>query len=98
MAHPKHHYSAHQPFHEKGVATPIQNYQPESYFQQHQPGQGLIPIEDQDLRGILFVLAGLAGPAAFLLAARTIGTPVNSRWCDGGGAMCFWRPRIRSTK
>lgn len=73
MAHPKPHYSAHQPFRDKGVATPIQNYQPssgsENYFQQHQPGLGLIPIEDQDLRGILFVLAGLAGPAAFLFAA-----------------------------
>jgi len=37
-------------------------------LRQQRDGQGLIPITNQDLRGLLFVLAGLAGPAAFLVA------------------------------
>jgi len=38
------------------------------YLQNRKPGEGVIPIENQDLRGLLFVLGGLAGPAALLFA------------------------------
>jgi len=34
-----------------------------------QPAKGIIPIENRDLRGVLFVLGGLAGPLALLFAA-----------------------------
>lgn len=40
----------------------------EEYLQSRKPGQGLIPIADPDLRGILFVIGGLAGPAGLLFA------------------------------
>ncbi|WP_442756173.1 hypothetical protein ACNHKD_06025 [Methylocystis sp. JAN1] len=39
------------------------------YLGQREEGQGLLPIENQQLRGLLFVLGGLAGPVAFLFAA-----------------------------
>ncbi len=39
------------------------------YLASRPPGYGLIPIEDQTLRGIGYVIGGLAGPAAFLFAA-----------------------------
>lgn len=59
--------------HSSAVLSPAQDTESNDsyseYLKQRQEGQGLIPIENQHLRGLLFVLGGLAGPVAFLFAA-----------------------------
>ncbi|MEK4032118.1 hypothetical protein WOC76_01450 [Methylocystis sp. IM3] len=62
-ASPRHEFAERRHLHTSTVLSSTQDVKTH-----HQDGQALIPIANQDLRGLLFVLAGLAGPAAFLFA------------------------------
>ncbi|RTL84222.1 MAG: hypothetical protein EKK29_14265 [Hyphomicrobiales bacterium] len=71
-ASPRHELAGRSGLHASAALSPRQsprlnvNY-PES-LNGERDGQGLIPIANQDLRGLLFVLGGLAGPVALLFA------------------------------
>lgn len=70
-AHPYNRQSAKGVHHQMAVAqasTPP-SYGYANYLEQRQSGEGIIPIKNQHLRGILFVFAGLAGPLALLFVA-----------------------------
>ncbi|MEK4031606.1 hypothetical protein WOC76_21500 [Methylocystis sp. IM3] len=73
VAFPAHHSAGRPHFHAQPVSPQSTNAQTtssyEEYLQDRREGQGLIPIANQHLRGLLFVLGGLAGPIAFLFAA-----------------------------
>ncbi len=66
-ASPRHELAGRSRLHASAVLSPRQDIYSESLNGQRD-GQGLIPIANQDLRGLLFVLGGLAGPVAFLFA------------------------------
>lgn len=73
VASPRHEFAERSRLHASAVlAAPTQDVRAHVNHSEHpsqqRDGQGLIPIANQDLRGLLFVLAGLAGPAAFLFA------------------------------
>jgi hypothetical protein len=70
-AHPYNRHSAKGVHHqmEGAQASTPPSYGYADYLEQRHAGEGIIPIEDPHLRGILFVIAGLAGPLALLFAA-----------------------------
>lgn len=72
LASPRHEYAEHPRLHASAVLSPTQDLRSNVSYSESlkrpRGGQGLIPIANQDLRGLLFVLGGLAGPVAFLFA------------------------------
>ncbi|MGJ0509744.1 MAG: hypothetical protein ACR652_22005 [Methylocystis sp.] len=72
VASPRHEFAERPHPHASAVSPSTQdvraNVNHSERLRQQQDGQALVPIANQDLRGLLFVLAGLAGPAAFLFA------------------------------
>lgn len=70
-AHPYNRHSVKGLHHQMAVvqASTPPSYGYADYLEQRQSGEGIIPIDNQHLRGILFVIAGLAGPLALLFAA-----------------------------
>jgi hypothetical protein len=72
VAWPRHEFAERPHLHASAVWHSTQdvraNVNHSERLRQQQDGQALVPIANQDLRGRLFVLAGLAGPAAFLIA------------------------------
>lgn len=72
VASPRHEFAAHSRVHSSAVLPAARDLQAgadrSERMRRQRDGQGLIPIANQDLRGLLFVVAGLAGPAAFLFA------------------------------
>jgi hypothetical protein len=72
VASPRHEFAQRSRWHSSVVLPPTQDVRAgvdhSERLRQQRDGQGLVPIANQDLRGLLFVLAGLAGPAAFLFA------------------------------
>lgn len=71
-ASPRHEFAANSRVHSSAVLPPTQVLRAAAdhseRIRRQRDGQGLIPVANEDLRGLLFVVAGLAGPAAFLFA------------------------------
>lgn len=72
VASPRHEFAKRSQLHASAVLPSTQhvraNVSQSERLRQPRDGAALIPIANQDMRGLLFVLAGLAGPAAFLFA------------------------------